>query len=189
MLPSCPCSIPLIFSGIAALGQIGLKDHLDRIKFILLDRTIDAMDEASDELKANLVKPNVWRTVLKQSCKEVPDEGPGILVFGSAMKLLLFSPTHGDALLEEMERRIREDKRCSYLLSVSSSAKEEQVSRMEDAADNLFITRSTRDHEFRLFLRILRLGGLPFVPDEVQVPIPPEALGEVRAVADGAAPE
>ena len=44
-----------------------------------------------NRFKANVVKPNVWDAALERAFAMVPDEGPGILVFCSALNLLLFS--------------------------------------------------------------------------------------------------
>lgn len=177
-------STDFIFSGVAALGGIDLNDYLDHVRFIVLDPTIDSMKEDKKEITANVVKPEVWKAAINKACSQVPNEGPGVLVFGSALNLLLFSPTYSRSIGEEMERTIRQDKDRSYLFSVSTSAKQEQVAKLEDAADNLLITRSTNEPEFRLFLRITRLKGLPFSGQEIQVPIAPQSLNEVREVAE-----
>ena len=94
-------------------------------------------------------------------------------MLGSALKLLLFSPTYGEAILKEMERIIREDKRRTYLFSVSTSAKQEEAARLEAVADNLFMTHSAQKPVLQLFLRIARLKDGRFSPEEIQVPIPP----------------
>jgi KaiC/GvpD/RAD55 family RecA-like ATPase len=176
-------STDFIFSGVAALGGVDLNDYSYHVRFIVLDPTIDAMEEKK-EIKANLVKPEVWKEAISKACSQVPNEGPGVLVFGSALNLLLFSPTYGKSIAQEMQRTISQDKERSYLFSVSTSAKQEQIAPLEDAADNLLITRSTNDPEFRLFLRIARVKDLPFSDQEIQVPIPPQSLNEVRAVAE-----
>ena len=178
-------STDFIFSGIAALGRIDLHDYLDHALFIVLDPTIDGVKPVADrKMPANVVKPAVWKAAIEQACSLVPNEGPGILVFGSALNLLLFSPTYGEAILEEMERTIRDDKRRTYLFSISTSAKQKEAARLEAAADNLFMTHSTQKPVFQLFLRIVRLKDARFSPEEIQVPIPPQALSEVREVAE-----
>ncbi|MEA3239331.1 MAG: ATPase domain-containing protein [Candidatus Bipolaricaulota bacterium] len=177
-------STDFIFSGIAALQAVDLNQYLDHVKFIVLDPTIDNMQSSGKEIKANLVKPEIWEMAIEKACSQVPDKGPGILVFGSALNLLLFSPTYGSSIKQKMQNTISEDKTRSYLFSVSTSAKKEQVSQLEDAADNLILTRSTKEPEFRLYLSITRLKNVQFSSEEIQVPIPAQALGEVRAVAE-----
>ncbi len=177
-------STDFIFSGVAALGAVDLNDYLDHVKFIVLDPTIYGIREDGKDIKANLVKPDVWKAAIEEACSQVPNEGPGILVFGSALNLLLFSPTYSLLIQDEMKRTIKKDKSRSYLFSVSTSARQDQVAQLEDAADNVLLTRSTNDPEFRLFLRVTRLKDLPFLPEEIQVPIPPQSLKEVRAVAE-----
>jgi len=76
----------------------------------------------------------------------------------------------------------RTEKR-SFLLSVSSSAKREMIVELEEAADNLLESHSTRE-PFQLFLKVRRMAGVEAHPRQVAVPISPDTLGEVRAVAD-----
>ncbi len=178
-------STDFIFSGIAALGRINLNDYLDHVLFIVLDPTIDGVNPVvGRKLPANVVKPAGWKAAIEQACSLVPNEGPGILVFGSALNLLLFSPTYGEAILDEIERTIRDDHRRSYLFSISTSAKQRQAARLEAAADNLMLTRSVQKPVFQLFLRVVRLKDVRFSPEEIKVPITPQTLSEVRAVAE-----
>lgn len=108
------------------------------------------------------------------------DGGPGVLLLGSALNLLLFSPSYGGGTLERISQTIRCDKRRSYVFSVPDTVKKNMIERLEGDADNLLVVRSTR-RPFGLFMRIGRLRGVSFVPDEVEVPIAPETLEESRA--------
>jgi len=113
----------------------------------------------------------------------VPDDGPGIMVFGSALNLLLFSPTYGQEILERMETLLRDDKRRTYIFSVSTSANREAIARLEVVADNLIMTRSEKE-PFRLFVRVVRMQDGPFVSEEVQAAIPAQSLAHVKDVAE-----
>jgi hypothetical protein len=105
------------------------------------------------------------------------------MVFGSALNLLLFSPTYGTEILERMKKTIRDDKRRTYLFSVSTTAKADMIAELETNADNLILSRSTRD-PFRLFMRIERMKGTKFVADEVEIPFIMETLEEVKEIAE-----
>jgi KaiC/GvpD/RAD55 family RecA-like ATPase len=173
-----------IFSSLKTVTGLDLNDYSEKAAFISLDATIDGIETPHDHaFKANLVKPDIWDGAIEQGCSLVPDGGPGILVFGSALNLLLFSPTYEDEVLEAMLKTIRDDKRRTYMFSVSTSAKKEKIARLETAADNLIMSRSEKN-PFRLFMHIVRLKGAPFLTDEVTVLIPPEALADVKEVAE-----
>ncbi|MBN1451575.1 MAG: hypothetical protein JW963_11215 [Anaerolineales bacterium] len=166
------------------IAQLDLDEYQDKVAFIELDATQDDMTlPAGNRFKANVVKPNVWDAALERACIMVPDEGLGILVFCSALNLLLFSPTYGKGILEKMKATSREDKKCSYLFSASTTAKAEDIAELETTVDHLIITRSTKS-PFQLYMQIERLKNAPFVPGEIQVPFPANVLTEIKEVAD-----
>ncbi len=167
------------------VAQLDLDEYRDRIAFIALDATIEGMEAPEgNRFRANVVKPDIWDAALERAAGMVPDEGPGILVFGSAINLLLFSPTYGRDILEKIKATMTTDKRGrTYLFSASTTAKREEIAELEAVAENLMITRSEKE-PFRLFLRVVRAKGVPFVDEEIEVPIPPGVLLEVKEVAD-----
>lgn len=65
----------------------------------------------------------------------------GTLVSASALNLLLFSPTYKKLNLDKFERLLSEDKKRTYLFSVSTDAFREDIKRWEKTADNLMIAR------------------------------------------------
>ncbi len=173
-----------IASAMRRLTGLELADYYNRIEFIELDTTVDGIEpRLGRRFGANLVKPDIWDAAIERACSLVPDEGPGILVYGSALNLLLFSPTYGGEMLERMKRTVRDDKRRTYLFTASSTAKKEEIEQVEAAADNLLVSQATR-RPFRLRMRVERMPGVPFISDEVEVPIPPEELTELKKIAD-----
>jgi KaiC/GvpD/RAD55 family RecA-like ATPase len=177
-------STEFIYESLKTVANLNLDNYADRVAFISLDATLDGMTAPNGNVfRANLVKPAIWDAAIEKACGMVPDDGPGIMVFGSALNLLLFSPTYGKTLLEKMETLLREDKRRTYIFSVSTSANREAIARLEDVADNLIMTRSEKE-PFRLYMRIVRLKDVPFSADEIQVPIPQDALTHVKEIAE-----
>lgn len=172
-----------IASGLRNVAGLDLASYRDRTAYLEFDATLDGLEERESGIRANLVKPEIWDEAIERGCALVPEDGPGILVLGSALNLLLFSPTYGAAVLDRMKRTIRDDKRRTYLFSVSSTARGEMIRSLETLADNLMMSWSTRD-PFRLFMRIDRMQDVPFMSAEIEVPISPETLEEVKAVAD-----
>ena len=177
-------STDFITTSLKMVAGLDLADYADRTAFIELDATMAGMEKGpGNHIRANVVKPDIWVRALDEAAGMVPDEGPGVLIFGSALNLLLFSPTYGRAILEQMKRTMIEDHRRTHLFSASTTAKKEEIAEIEAVADNLMMARSQKE-PFRLFLSILRMKGVPFSTDEVEVPIPPQHLHEIKAVAD-----
>lgn len=173
-----------IVAALKSVAQFDLDEYGERVVFVELDIAREDVALISpNRFQANLVKPDIWDATIDQACSLVPDEGPGILVFGSALNLLLFSPTYGKAVLERMKNTIRNDKRYTYLFSVSTTAKGDEIAELEAVADNLIQSHSVR-RPFRLFMRVTRVKDSPFLSDEIEVPFPPELLEDVKEVAD-----
>ena len=172
-----------VVTSLKAVSQLDLADYTGQSAFIELDATIEGMEApVGNGFKANLVKPSIWVKAIDQACSMLPGGGPGILVFGSALNLLLFSPTYSAETLEAIRRTLAEDKRRTYVFSVSTKPKAKEIALLEKAADNVIMSRKAED-DFVLFMSIVRMKGVHFVPDEVEVPIPPEILEEMKAIA------
>jgi hypothetical protein len=162
---------------------LNLNNYTDKIIFLQLDVSItDLIDEGNNIIRANLVKPEVWDKSLRIAKEKLPGGGPGVLIFGSALNLLLFSPTYGDAILDKIKETIT-DKSNAYIFSVSTSAKAEEITEIEKAADNLIISRVEKE-PFRLFMKVIRLKDLPFDSNEVEVSISSEILNDIKKTAD-----
>jgi len=173
-----------IAAGLKSIAQLDLDDYADRTAFIELDATLEGMmDPIENRFKANVVKPQVWDAAIEHACAMVPDEGPGILIFSSALNLLLFSPTYGRGILDKMKTTAQGEKKHTYLFSASTTAKAEEIAELEAVVDNLIMTRSTKS-PFRLFMQIERIKNTDFLPEEIEVPFSAGVLTGVKQVAD-----
>lgn len=176
-------STDFVVESMRRVAGVELSNYGDRVAFIELAPELDGVEEpVGRHIKANVVFPDAWDQALNLAYGVVPGEGPGVLLFASAINLLLFSPTYGQEILGRIEQ-VMSDGRFTVLFSASTTAKKQQIAHLESVADNLWTTRSERP-PMRLYLRILRMHAVRFVPDEVQVPIPPGALEDVKVVAD-----
>jgi len=173
-----------IAAGLKSITQLDLGDYKDRIAFIELDVSLDNMIVmANNQIKANVAKPEVWDMAMEHACSILPDEGPGILIFGTALNLLLFSPTYGKEILEKIKSVMQRNLKFTLLFSTSTSAKKEEVKKLEDLADNLIITRIDPTTH-KLYLQIERMKNVPFINDEIEVPFSPEKIIDIKEVAD-----
>lgn len=173
-----------ITESIKNVTGLDINGYKEKIIFIQLDTEISGFQEVNRHvINANLVKPEVWDEVLNLASTKLPDEEPGILIFGSALNLLLFSPTYGDAILEKIKSIIASNTTKTYIFSVSTSAKAKEISQIEEIVDNLILSRSEKN-PFQLFMKVLKIGGVPYDSSEVQVPISPKTLSHIKEIAD-----
>lgn len=120
-----------INTSLKSIARLDLDNYKDRIAFIELDTRLDDMRIlANNRIKANVVKPKVWDTALEHACSILPDAGPGILIFGTALNLLLFSPTYGKEILEKIKSVMRQNSKFTLLFSTSTSAKKEEIKKI-----------------------------------------------------------
>jgi KaiC/GvpD/RAD55 family RecA-like ATPase len=173
-----------IVTSLRKVTNLDLSEYIRSSYFIQLDAAMSGMSEIGpNEIKANMVKPDIWVKAIRKASSFLPKDGPGILIFGSALNLLLFSPTYKNQILDQMIDTVANDKNRTYLFSVSTSTKKEEIENLERAADNLIMTRSENE-PFRLFMNVIRLKDLPYKTGEIEVPIPSGVLMGVKKVAD-----
>ena len=173
-----------IVTSLKKVTNIELSGYKSNSYFIQLDANVSGIKEVRpNEIKANMVKPDIWIKALEKAFEFLPKHGAGILVFGSALNLLLFSPTYEKQILNQMIDTLANDKTRTYLFSVSTSTKKKEIENLERAADNLIMTRSEKE-PFRLFMNVIILKDLPYETGEIEVPIPSRVLMGVKKVAD-----
>jgi len=173
-----------IITALKNMAQLDLADYSDKVAFIELDATLDGMTEPSgNRFEANVVKPQIWDLALERACAMVPNEGPGILLFASALNLLLFSPTYGKEILEKLKATMQGEKQYTHLFSASTTAKKEEIAELEALADHLIMTRSEK-RPFRLFMKFERTKDLSFLAEEIQVPFLENVLLDTKEIAD-----
>lgn len=173
-----------IVTSLKKVTNVELSEYKSHSYFIQLDAAISGISEIGpNEIKANMVKPDIWIKAIQKASSFLPKDGPGILIFGSALNLLLFSPTYEKQILTKMIDTVAKDKTRTYLFSISTSVKKKEIENLEKAADNLIMTR-IENETFRLFLKIIRLKGLPYEKGEIEVPIPSGVLMDIKKVAD-----
>lgn len=133
-------------------------------------------------IKANLLKPEIWNKVIEIADSMIEKRDLGTMVFGSALNLLLFSPTYKNEVIRNLENIIKNDKSKTYIFSVSTSAFADEIKLWEKAADNLMFTRIEKP--MRLFFKISKMKELNFSREEVNVPISREAFMEIKDIAE-----
>lgn len=176
-------SVEFVKSAMLKLFDIDLDNYKKRFVNIQFDVDIDSYEQISDnEIRANLLKPEIINEVIDLAGSLIEKSELGTLVFGSALNLLLFSPTYKDAALKNIETILKEDKSKTYIFSVSNSVYAEEIKHLEEAADNLMFTRMEKP--MKLFFNIEKMSEVTFSDKEVSVPISKEILKEIKDVAE-----
>lgn len=176
-------SLEFVGDAMARLYDVDVKNYRGKLAYIQFDPKFSYIEKVSDNtVKANLLKPKVWDEAVKEAGKLVEKSDLGTMIFGSALNLLLFSPTYKDIMIEKLKEIIEKDKTKTYLFSVSTSAFREKIRTLERAADNLMFTRIEKP--MKLFFRISKMKGLEFSKEEIRVPIPKELLNGIKVVAE-----
>jgi KaiC/GvpD/RAD55 family RecA-like ATPase len=163
----------LFKSGLRSLHGLSLDEYPDSHFFVLLDTELEPREEAieaagSRAIRCNLVNPEVWREALAVASASMDGEGP-ILVFASALNVLLMSPSYGEPFFLMLLDTIREHKGWTYMLAISSSILQKKAVVLEQAADHLFLMQRI-PRKRQLHVRAARVRGAPFHIDPVPIP-------------------
>lgn len=166
------------------LYGVDLEDYAGNVIQVQFAHDITAVDRIQDNtFRANLLKPDVWNDAVAGSERLLSGRTNGhILVFASALNLLLFSPTYRELSFDHIMSLLRDDKQRTYLFSVSTSAFPERIRKWEEAADNLLSARLTRSMPLYVSIHKIRNRRVPL--REAQVPLQTEVLEELRDAAE-----
>ncbi|MEA3316402.1 MAG: ATPase domain-containing protein [Bacteroidota bacterium] len=160
-----------------------INNYNDNLISIRLNTQMQDYKQINKQLiDANLVKPEVWEQLTDFATKQLPSNGLGVMVFVSALNLLLFSPTYGELIFNKIKETINRNTYLTYIISVSTSAKKEEIAQLEKMADNLIVSRSEKE-PFRLYMTIERLKAGRFNQNEIQIPVSAETLNHIKEMA------
>ncbi len=164
----------LVLNGLNAL------EFQSRIMYVDFDPQIDSTSQIEhDMIRANILKPDVLREAIETGRMILDSPKEDIILYGSALNILLFSHTWGNKIFEEWKKVLLHEKEFSSVLSVSTSAFREKIEQLEKLADNLIYTRMKES--MNMNLQIVRVKGANFTPQEVKVPFTEETLTALKA--------
>ncbi|MGM0666342.1 MAG: hypothetical protein ACQETA_03385 [Bacteroidota bacterium] len=173
----------LLITAMKKLYNMDLNAYQKKIVYVQFDINARGCEEtSSNTLKANLLIPEVWDDTIDKAESMLEKAGPGTMVFGSALNLLLFSKTYKERTLNKLRDLLQNDKSRTYAFAVSTSAFADEIKILEDVADNLMFTRMEKP--MKLFLKIERMKGVEFSGKEREVPISGEMLSEINGIAE-----
>ncbi len=163
--------------------QLDLGKYADKIVFVEFDPELKGIRQSSENmLQANLLKAEVFQDAIRQAKALLPKSDLGSLVYGSALNMLLFSPTFSVSIHQKIKKIVQSGE--NYLFTIANNTFNEQATVWENEADNLFATHVTGI--MRLGFRVLRLCKGDFNTNETAVPITENELRRIRLEADAA---
>ncbi len=172
----------LMKTAMRKLYDVDLDEYKKKIIYVQFDPHAEKCKKLNENtIIANLLKPDKWNKTLRIAQNNLPNSDLGNMVFGSALNLLLFSPTYRDSILKKLVQ-LANDSSKTYAFSVSTSAFSEQIKKLEEGSDNLMFTRMEKP--MQLFLKISRMKEVTFSKQEKKVPIPKNMLLEIKKVAE-----
>lgn len=173
----------LLITAMKKLYNVDLTDYHKKIIYVQFDINAEGCRVTScNTLRANLLKPEVWDETINTAESMLDVSGPGTLIFGSALNLLLFSKTYKDSMLNKLKDILQYDKKRTYAFAVSTGELADEIKTLENAADNLMFTRMEKT--MKLFLKIARMKEVKFSKKESAVPISEEMLREINEIAE-----
>ena len=176
-------SAEFVKTAMKKLYRINLENYRERIAYIQFEPSMSGYKKiGNNTIKANLLKPDVWNETVKKAEEMIEESAIGTLVFGSALNLLLFSPTYKENIIKNLENIIKNDKSRTYIFSISTSAFADEIKIWEKAADNLMYTRMEK--LMQLFFRISKMKRVKFSSEETKIPISRDLLLEIKDVAE-----
>jgi len=160
-------------SGLKSLHDLSLDEYPGSHFFILLDSELEQREEAvevagGNAIRCNLLNPKVWEEALAVASASMEADGP-ILVFASALNVLLMSPSYGEQFFMMLLDTIRNTGEWTYLLAISSSILKKKIIVLEQAADHLFLMQQVARGR-QLQVRAARVRGAPFHVEPVLLP-------------------
>jgi len=182
LIPLQHPKMTLVKTSLKRLYDLDIDEYSNKLAYIRLNpdtwRKING-----NTLEANLLKPDVWDEAISEGESLLASGGGlGAMVVASALNLLLFSPTYEKLNLDKFEKLLSEDRKRTYLFSVSTGAFREDIQRWEKAADNLMFARMEKP--MKLYLKIAKIENKELSSEEIQVPIEKEILEEIKEVAE-----
>lgn len=175
---------PMLFErGLKALYGLSLHEFSNSYFFILFDTDLDPNKQTvevadSNTIRCNLVNPEIWQEALTVASASISGEGP-VLVFVSALNILLFSPSYGEQFFLMLLDTIRDTRGWTYLLTISSSILMKKCIILEQAADHLFLMKRIPRNR-HVHLRAVRVRNAVFHSTAVAVPEMPDLIEDLK---------
>lgn len=125
----------------------------------------------------------MWDEMLDKTYKKLNIEvDEDVLIFGSALNLLLFAPKYKQESIQNIKSLLENTQNFTYLFTVSNNVMGEDIAIWEKAANNLLFTEMTKDK--KLFIYAERINNKELKSEKYEINIRPETLDEIKNIAE-----
>ncbi len=170
-------------NSIYKLYNLDLDQYKEQNRYIRFEPEMEGLEKiGQDEYRANLLIPEVWDQVIEQARQELDTPRDNLLVYGSALNLLLFAPKYQDTVVDKMSRMLRNTDGATYMFTVSNNVLAQKIEYWEEAADHLLFTRMNENKE--LFIYATKIDNQQVRTSQPQIPIQAQTLDEIRQIAE-----
>jgi len=175
-------SLTMIKESMKSIYNTDFDDYRGRVAYIRFNPEIDGVEQKNDSvIEANLIKPGQWNQAIEKAKTMVEKTQLGVLVFASALNLLLFNKKYKCEVHNAVKQTLENGLDTSSLFTVANNVFTEDIKRWEDAADNLMITNL--DDDMTLSLKVDHMHSVPYLNDWQVIPIEPSKLNKIQVVA------
>ncbi|QSG05296.1 hypothetical protein [Halapricum desulfuricans] len=174
-----PAFVAAILDDLYGLDPDTYERNLTHVAF---DPEADGIERRADgRLTADLVRPDNWDRLL-ETASPAGGDGPGVLLFSTALNLPLLSPSYAESLLDRFET-LFVDESVTTLFCVSRSMIEARARDVESMAD-VVIEADVESDPKRLQFRVSRATGVASASETIETPFASGELASIEDLAD-----
>ncbi len=153
--------------------NVSTNDIAGRIVYIDFDPQIKDLKKISnDELRANLLKTDVFEAAIEKAQNMLPQSDLGTMTYMTALNMLLYSKTYSTDIFNKYLAMVKGT--GHLLVSFSNNIFSDKMQKIQNAADNLIYVHGTG--VMRLSLKIMKMRDVSFVKDEIETPFREELI-------------
>lgn len=132
------------------------------------------------EMSVNLLKPELWDEMIELSLNKLNAQPEEVLLFGSALNLLLFAPRYAEQSATHIKKLIENTNGLTVVFTVSNNVMGDRIAMWENAADNLLFTEM---REWQLYIYGQRINGVADKTAKYEVPFQAQTLIDIKNIA------
>ncbi|MBN2300696.1 MAG: hypothetical protein JXC31_05865 [Acholeplasmataceae bacterium] len=175
-------SLEMVDHSMHAIYHTDLKAYQKHVLMISFNPALDEKILIKNRvISANLILPGVWEKTMDEALSILEPSKLGVLVFASALNLLLFNERYKDNMVVLIKDILSVRKNYTSLFTVSNNVYPEDIKKWEDAADNLMITELNQEKVLTLFIKKIKHSYC--LQHQKIIPIDAKILSEIEIVA------
>jgi len=172
----------MVSESMKQIYHLDFNDYPQQVAFIDFNPQLGAdIVIYPQRITANLLHASVWQKTFDVLKNQLTYSNIGILIYGSALNLLLFNDFYHDELVTFIGKMLAEEKAFTPLFTVSNNVFAEEIKQWENAADNVLST--VLDEQKKLTLKVEKIKSSYYAKNEIQIPISPDVLHQIEKIA------